>query len=257
VAAALTSTNTLVVARAGSDTINGSSSSITLLRTYSWIRLRSDGSSKWTIVGCDGVARVTVYTSGSGTHTTLPGCGFMDVEMAGGGGGGGGSGASPGTPTGGGTTTFGSSFLTCTGGAAGTYSSGTFWAVGGTATGGDINIIGGYGIVTNESNGQGTAGGGCPLGNIGNGGPPGVGQSATGQGYGAGGGGAGPVASGGGNISGGGGGAYLRKLIIGPASSYAYAVGAAGSLGSQGTGGTPGNPGAPGVIIIRERVGCG
>jgi hypothetical protein len=256
-AGGITSANSLVVARSGTDTINGGTSSITLLRPYAWIRLRSDGTSKWAVVGCDGAARVTVYTSGSGTHNTLPGCSFMDVEMCGGGGGGGGSGPSPGTPTGGGTTTFGSSFLTCTGGAAGTYSTGTFWAVGGTATGGDLNITGGYGIVTNQSNGQGTPGGGCPLGNIGNGGPPAIGQSATGQGYGAGGGGAGPVASGGGNISGGGGGGYLRKLIIGPASSYAYAVGAAGSLGSQGTGGTSGNPGAPGVIYIRERVGCG
>lgn len=42
-------TNTLSIARAGSDTINGSASSLVVSTAYAWRRLVSDGSSAWTV----------------------------------------------------------------------------------------------------------------------------------------------------------------------------------------------------------------
>jgi hypothetical protein len=51
----LTATNTLVVARAGSDTIDGATS-ITLDAAYGFLRLVSDGSSKWKLTGASGIA---------------------------------------------------------------------------------------------------------------------------------------------------------------------------------------------------------
>ncbi len=59
----VTSTNTIVIARAGSDTVNGATS-VTIGAAYGWRRFVSDGSSKWVFDG--GVLR----TSDSGTITS-------------------------------------------------------------------------------------------------------------------------------------------------------------------------------------------
>lgn len=252
IAGGITSTNTLIVARAGSDTINGGTSSITLVRAYASIRLRSDGSSKWTVIACNGAYRFTSYTSGSGTHTTLAGCTEMDVEMCGGGGGGAGSGTSPGAATAGGNTTFGS--LTANGGAAGTNSSGTFWALGGSASGGDVNIVGSRSAVTNGASVPGAPGGGCPLSQGGIYATYGTGASVPADGPGGAGAGAYTGASGTSTVSGGGGGGYLRKKFFPPSSSYSYAVGAAGAAASAGSSGSAGASGFAGIIYIWEKV---
>lgn len=47
--AGCSATNTLSIARAGSDTINGSASSIVIATAYGWRRLTSDGVSAWTL----------------------------------------------------------------------------------------------------------------------------------------------------------------------------------------------------------------
>ena len=59
----VTTTNTIVVARAGSDTVNGATST-TIGAAYGWRRFVSDGSSKWVFDG--GVLR----TSDTGTVTS-------------------------------------------------------------------------------------------------------------------------------------------------------------------------------------------
>jgi hypothetical protein len=50
-AGGVTASNTLVIARNGSDTINGSATSITLSSAFSVVDLVSDGVSQWTVVG--------------------------------------------------------------------------------------------------------------------------------------------------------------------------------------------------------------
>jgi hypothetical protein len=55
----VTSTNTLSVARAGADKINGSTTSIVLNRAYDWVLLETDGLSAWTIIGGKGALAST------------------------------------------------------------------------------------------------------------------------------------------------------------------------------------------------------
>jgi hypothetical protein len=91
----ITSTNTLVVSRAGSDTIvaQGTNvSTITLSSAGALITLISDGSSKWIVQSLRQAPQVSVFTSGSSqTYTTPVGALYLRVRMVGGGGGGGGA----------------------------------------------------------------------------------------------------------------------------------------------------------------------
>ena len=52
--------------------------------------------------------------------------------------------------------------------------------------------------------------------------------------------------------SGGGAGAYVEAIILSPANSYLYTIGAAGSGGGAGTSGNAGGQGAAGIIIVEE-----
>jgi len=195
---------------------------------------------------------VQVFTSGSGTYTTPSGCKAIWVRAVGGGGGGGGSGSSPAASTAGGNTTF--STLTASGGALGPVTANQ-GGVGGSASGGNINAAGGQGQF------GGTAGGGINVmagyggaSHFGQGGPGGYyasGVGYAGTGYGAAGGGGGPTATANGG-SGGGGGGYTEKLIVSPAATYSYAVGAAGTAGGAGGSGLAGGAGTSGMIIVTE-----
>jgi len=89
----ITSTNTLVVSRAGSDTVVAQGTtvtSITLSSAGALITLISDGSSKWIVQSLRQAPQVSVFTSGtSQTYTTSIGALYLRVRMVGGGGGGG------------------------------------------------------------------------------------------------------------------------------------------------------------------------
>src|SRR6266700_5446097 len=91
----ITSTNTLVVSRAGSDTVvaQGTTvSSITLASAGALITLISDGSSKWIVQSLRQAPNVQVFTSGSAQPYTTPvGALYLKLRMIGGGGGGGAS----------------------------------------------------------------------------------------------------------------------------------------------------------------------
>jgi hypothetical protein len=63
VSGSVTSTNTIIIARAGSDTINGATSD-TMVAGYGWRRLTSDGTSKWNFDA--GVLRIS-YLDTDGT----------------------------------------------------------------------------------------------------------------------------------------------------------------------------------------------
>jgi len=205
-----------------------------------------DGSLFYTFGRVSSVKRpvVTVYTAGSGTHTTTVGATRMRVRLVGGGAGGAGAGTSVVNGTAGNNTTF--STLTGSGGAAA--------QTGGAAAGGDINIPGGSGAgggvnATGAIYMAGGSGGVSAFGGSGGGGNGNLGglNAATNSGSGGGGGGAG---SGQNAAHGGGAGGYVEKLFTAPAASYSYAVGgtAAGGSGSTTSGGT----GAAGIIIVEE-----
>src|SRR6266849_4082530 len=129
----ITSTNTLVVSRAGSDTIvaQGTNvSSITLSGAGALITLISDGSSKWIVQSLRQAPQVSVFTSGtSQIYTTPIGALYLKVRMVGGGGGG--SGANSNSGNAGGDTSFGDYTAKC--GAGSIYS-----ANGPTASAGGI-----------------------------------------------------------------------------------------------------------------------
>lgn len=195
----------------------------------------------------------TVLTSGSAaTYTTPAGATKLYVRLVGGGGGGAGRDANAGG--GGGNSSYAGGSVTLTGnGGGGGVSNGGGASAGGTASGGDINIAGQGG---NSGGVSGTASVAIPSGSGGNSpfGGGGFGQfNATGgsaaANSGSGGGGGGGAAS---TNSGGGGGAggYVEKLIVAPATSYTYTIGAAGSAGSAG--GQAGGQGGAGVVIVDE-----
>ena len=195
--------------------------------------------------------QVTVYTSASGTYTTPTNARWLQIRMIGGGGGGGGGNSGTAGTTGG-TTTFGTSLLTCVGGTGSTNGSA---GAGGTATGGDLNLVGGSGGIPTLSNvgilaGQGGGGAPTPFGGGGTGNYSGAGVAAPAN-SGAGGGGGGTNAAS--TLSGGFGGSaggYLEKTITSPLSSYSYAVGTGGAGASAGTNGYAGASGGSGLIII-------
>lgn len=194
----------------------------------------------------------TVLTTGSATtYTTPSGVTRINVRLVGGGGGGAGAGTSPGAAAAGTATTFGTA-LTAGGGGAGAQASAG--GTGGTATGGDINIRGAQGSTGQNStaNFPGGDGGPSQFAGHGTGGAPGGAGTAAQTNSGSGGGGAG---SGGGataNGSGGGSGGYVEALIVAPAATYTYTVGAGGAGGTAGTGGAAGGNGAAGIIIVDE-----
>jgi len=187
-------------------------------------------------------------TSGSGTYTlpTNPKPTFLRIRMAGGGAGGDGRGGSGGN---GGTTTFGTSLLSAGGGNAGASNTAA------TATVNSPAILlfsqsGGPGQVGAQIvNGNGGNGGGNAFGPGGNGGTPGGGGRSA-NGFGGGGGGSGGTVGAGAAMAGGGSGAYIEALIVDPAASYSYSIGAAGSAGATG-----GGAGESGVVIVEEYYG--
>lgn len=210
--------------------------------------------------------------SGTGTYTTPTVNGalplYLEVEMIGGGSGGGGAGT---TTTGGaggagGNTTFGTALLVANGGPASPTSDTTTYPTPATATGSLDVVSGGLGggsgqyvffsgssavSPVNGGNGAGTFyGAGAPGGISNNGGSvvilPGT-AVAPGSG---GGGGAINVNTNAYTGWGGNAGAFLRGIITSPATTYAYAVGAAGAAGAAGTDGSAGSAGAGGYLRV-------
>lgn len=194
----------------------------------------------------------TLYTSGSGTYSLPTGCKAIRVRMVGGGGGGGGGGTGRGAGTNGGNTTFGTSLLTANGGS-GADAGGDAGAAG-SASGGILNFAGSAGLPesTLGTGAIGGQGGGSAFGGEGFGGGIGAAGGNAAANSGSGGGGGGSTASTTSAGGGGGAGGFVESLITSPASSYAYAVGAAGSGGTAGTSGGIGGQGAAGIILIEE-----
>lgn len=67
----VTGTNTLTIQRAGSDTINGLSTSIVLASAYSGVTLKSDGVSKWSYVPSSGTVTSITVPIGQGILSTV------------------------------------------------------------------------------------------------------------------------------------------------------------------------------------------
>jgi hypothetical protein len=85
---AVSLTNTITVNRTGADTISGRTSA-SIVTPYGYIRLVSNGSNAWTVVGRS-VNIVVFSTTGANTYTPTPGLTKADVYLVGGGGAGGG-----------------------------------------------------------------------------------------------------------------------------------------------------------------------
>lgn len=229
-----------------------------------WAAAMTDASLAYgTAVSINLAPTIQKFTSGSGTYTTptSPAPLYIHVRMVGGGGGGRGSGSgAQGSGGNGGDTTFGSSFLTASGGAG--YSGGAT-GLGGAAT---INA-GATGLAITGATGQGgqitgASSGSSALGGMGGVSPlGGMGQSlvnatasASAANSGSGGPGGGVTGTALAMTAGGGGGSggYIDAIVTSPASSYAYAVGAAGTAGTLGTTGFAGGAGGSGVIEVTE-----
>jgi hypothetical protein len=86
---AINGTFTLLIARAGSDTIHGGTASIVLDVPRATVILESDGASNWTVISRSPALKVTYLTTGT-TYTPTVGTKMMQIECIGGGGGGGG-----------------------------------------------------------------------------------------------------------------------------------------------------------------------
>lgn len=224
---ALTGTPTAPTAAAGTNT--------TQLATTAFVRAVLGGTSQ-------------VFTSAPGTYTTPANVKLIMVSLIGAGGGGAGSGTAPGVGGAGGPTTFGTALLTGSGGAANA-------GAGGAAAGGSvINIVGAIGnspyststtLIVSGASGASSyyAGGGSGVSAAaGNAAPVNSGAGGGGAG-----GGVGVAAAKGGSAGG-----YVEHIIVSPAATYAYAVGAAGTGGTAGTGGLAGGAGGSGVIIVEE-----
>lgn len=207
---------------------------------------------------------VQKFISGSGTYTRpTPAPLYIRVRLAGGGGGGAGSGtAAAGSGGDGGDTTFGTALLSGgkgLGAVSGTGDAGVGGSASlgsgpvGLALAGGAGSPGGVSAVLNQYS-AGGSGGVNTLGGAGGGGkinnPPAT-SGITNTGGGGGGAGSGSAAN---DFAGGGGGAggYVDAIITSPASTYAYAVGAAGAAGAAGTNGYAGTAGGSGVIIVEE-----
>lgn len=176
--------------------------------------------------------RVSVFTSGSGNYSSLPGAKYLQVEGIGGGGGGGAGGYSGNNQIGsngsnGGNTTF--DILTAYGG-----------------NGGEGGNYGGSG-----KPGQNGTGGGASNGQLNVPGSNAMAQNLVGQSVyaalGTGGQGGAQVQAGGG----GGGSGYFKHFSY-PPGNYSWSVGSGGPGGSGGTSYTPGLSGQNGILIIVE-----
>src|SRR5215472_1524431 len=189
-----------------------------------------------------------IFLSGSGTYTTptSPVCRRLEVMLVGGGCGG----ASAGVGGAGGNTTFGAAT------AGGAPAQSLYYNSGapGTASGGAINIGGGYGsnpsTISATYNNAGGNGGPSYFGGAGGGGNGRAGTPAAAN-SGAGGGGGGASAGSGGGAGGSSGG-FVILYINNPAATYAYAVGAAGAGAAAAGNTSAGGNGAAGIIIVRE-----
>lgn len=187
-----------------------------------------------------------VLTSGTAaTYTTPTGATRINVRMVGGGGSG--AQATAGSGNAGTNTTFGGSLTA--GGGSGGGTNGSTGGTGGSATGGDINIVGSQGQAGTNSGATAQSGGGGGSSVFGGGAPTTQSNVAGGGAVantGSGGSGSGNTGAG---ATGGGGGAggYVEKLIIAPAATYTYTVGAGGAAVGANSGG-----GAAGIIIVDE-----
>ena len=209
------------------------------------------------------------FLSGSGTYTTptSPAPIYIRPVLVGAGGGGGGSGTTSGTAgTAGGDTTFGTTLLVAGGGAAGARHG--LGAAGGTASLGTgpvgLALPGGMGGGSHRAGGTvsaaspqiaGANGGSSAFGGAGSGGyPGGSGTGSAGATNTGGGGGGGYLSANNSAISGAGGGAgaYVDAIILSPAATYPYAVGAAGTGQAAGTNGGAGGNGGSGVLLVYE-----
>lgn len=212
------------------------------------------------------------FTSGSGTYTTPPNVKYLKVRMVGGGGGGGGASANAvGSTAGGtgGTSTFGSSFLTANGGNGGASSAGATGGTGGGATivspaisvfsmnGASGQTTGAYSAGVSISISGGTGGtsvfGGAGAGGGWSTGAPAAGQAGVTNSGSGGGGGAVITSNNAFGGHGGGAGGYIEAVILNPAATYSYSVGAGGTAGgAAGANASVGGAGGSGVIIVEE-----
>ena len=218
-------TNTITVARAGSDTISNQTSA-KIVTPFGHIRLVTDGSSKWAVVGRS-VNIVTLSSVGANTYTPTPGLTKADVclvagggaggggalqvasTIVSGGGGGGGGGAAKGTFTAaqigssltmtigaGGAAGLAAATASTAGGAGGVGASSTFGSLltafgggggaGGQLGGGSAGGQGGSSTYAAGTSGSGATGGNNGLG-LGTGGSAGFGSGSGYYGIGAGG----------------------------------------------------------------------
>lgn len=256
------STNTVNVALSGADTLNGFTSTFSLLNnTGATVTVQSMSSGKWSITEVRGVAPTFQNLTASGTYTRPDYCIAIDIELVGGGGGGSSNGVSSASGSPGTASTFGSSFLTAdfgkggtfnvAGGAGGTaqtsfpsnftgYS--TYGAPGGCSPAAAANVAGSNG--GNSAYGGGGAGQYAAAGNNGL--------------NGSGGGGAGGGSNGTSNTigCGGGSGAYIKGTIKNPASTYSYVCGGGGAGGgvTSGNGFAGGNGGSGGIYIFERYI---
>lgn len=288
----VTGTNTIVITRAGADTINGGTT-VTINAANGAYILWSDGVSKWTaqavgstavsgvsslggLTGAVGVANgievsgsniqitatrrtlptTQTFLSGSGTYTTAANVLWIEVEMVGAGGGGTGASTNGGT---GGNTCWNTSGAACTtpvyqaGGGAGSAGGGA-GGIGGTVAGSSTCLLA---IAGGDGQGSSTLAATGGLGGSSAFGGAGSGAVAGGNNNGN----AGKTNSGGGggggtqattSFQGGGGGAFCKFIINTPAATYTYAVGAAGAAGT-GTG--AGAAGGSGGVWVIEHYG--
>lgn len=261
----LTSTNTLVITRAGADTIVSQGTTVntfTLFTAGANVTLISDGVSKWNIISCKMGMTVTRLTSGAGaTFTATVGATRHRVQMWGPGGGGGGSTANNGNP-GNPATSFqvnatGTAWTAAVG-SAGLTNAGAAGAGGTGGTNGSTGTLiarvsggnGGCGQATATANTilTGGWGGNSPLlmGGGTNNNQAAGGNANTNTGGGGGGGGGNSATTSGG---GGGSGEHVSFWVYGMTSAT-YTIGTGGTGGAAGT--RAGGNGADGIIIIEE-----
>lgn len=261
---AITSTNTLTIARAGADGIIAQGltvASLALFTAGASITLMSDGASLWNIVSLRQGVKVTRLLSGAAaTFTATVGASRHRVTGCGGGGGGGAVTLNA-AAVAGGTSSFqvngtGTSW-TCIGGALGAAAAGAGGAGGSGGTDGTTGtlidrVIGGRG----QDGGGSAAAGANGLGGMGGSNPragAGAGRNSAAGTAGAANTGAGGGGAGGGSAQNGGAGGGASELVsfwVTGMTGAIYTVGAGGAGGTAGT--NAGGAGAAGIWIVEE-----